>query len=79
MATDSQTRTKALDELDRLDQHIVDCGQRIAEQRKRLESLMHSGGDIEDSENLLKNLVGSLGALNQLRKMVLSEVHGTDR
>ncbi|SAK65973.1 hypothetical protein AWB76_03742 [Caballeronia temeraria] len=68
---------KALDELERLDTHIVFCGQRIAEQRLRVESIRHSGGDAEDSEMLLTNLLASFRALYQLRKTVAKEVDGT--
>jgi hypothetical protein len=73
------TRERVLDELKRLDQHILDCGLRIAEQRQRIDAIRESGRDAEDSETLLKNLVASLGALHQLRATVVSELQAFEK
>ena len=77
--SDAMLRYRVMAELERLDQFIVDCGLRIAEQRLRLEWVKQSGRDAGDSETLLSNLVGSLGALHQLRKTVMSELQAASR
>jgi hypothetical protein len=64
-------RARELEELEQIDVHIDTCVQRIAEQKLRLTSIKESGLDVEDSEALLQNLVGSLGALQHLRKLVV--------
>lgn len=53
---------------------IATCERHIAEQRFRLTSIMRSGRDAEDSETLPGNLVGSLGALHHLRKIMIGEM-----
>ncbi|EKS70580.1 MULTISPECIES: hypothetical protein [Caballeronia] len=70
--------TKALEELARLDLHIENCGRRIVEQTERLESLRQCGWNTDDSESLLRNLITSLRALDQLRKTVVKEVDEAD-
>jgi hypothetical protein len=70
---------KALEELERLDRHIAICGQRIAEQRRRIASIKMWGWDTEDSESLLRNLINSLRALDQLRETVRKEVDEPER
>ena len=72
-------RSQVLEELEKLDQHIADCGQRIEEQKERVKSIRGTGRNSEDSEYLLGNLVSSLGALYQLREIVVQELEDADR
>jgi hypothetical protein len=65
---------RVLDELERIDQHIITCEFRISEQTQRIDLLRLRGREFEDSETLLDNLLGSLNVLKSLRKVVLSEL-----
>ncbi|MDR5879817.1 hypothetical protein [Caballeronia sp. LZ032] len=67
-------RTRVLNELNRLNQFIVDCEVRIEAQRQRIDWIKQGGGNAEDSEKLLNNLISSSSALTRLRLTVVEEL-----
>ncbi|WP_309903895.1 hypothetical protein [Caballeronia sp. LZ035] len=69
------TRERVLNELSRLNQFILEGEMRIEEQRQRIACIKEGGGDVENSEKLLRNLIFSSSALTRLRITVLDELH----
>ncbi|MDR5815126.1 MULTISPECIES: hypothetical protein [unclassified Caballeronia] len=67
-------RTRVLNELNRLNPFIVDCEVRIEAQRQRIDWIKQGGGNAEDSEKLLNNLISSSSALTRLRLTDVEEL-----
>ncbi|MEX3935149.1 hypothetical protein AB4Y32_25720 [Paraburkholderia phymatum] len=59
--------------------NIRDCERRIAEQKRRLESISKSPSTRQDSEELHKNLTVSLEVLQELRRLVMMEVEEAEK
>jgi hypothetical protein len=69
---------RVMNELNRLNQLILECELRIEAQRQRIEWIRNGGGDVEESEQLLKNLISSSSALFRLRLTVQKELQSKE-
>jgi hypothetical protein len=75
----TMAQTRPIDELAMIDAKIRDCERRIAEQKRRLESISKSLSTRQDSEKLHKNLAVSLKVLQELRRLVMMEVEEAEK